>query len=240
MKKDNEEFPIRINKYLAMRGYSTRRASDELIKSNQVLINGDFAEPGQMVQRGDNVEVRLKGKPKTYVYFAYNKPRGIISHSGDEKTKDIKGATKGKNELKDLFPVGRLDKDSSGLMILTNDGRITDRLLNPKFSHEKEYTVTTKQKLRNNFKQKMEAGVKIEDEMTAPCKVQILGETKFKVVLGEGKKHQIRRMCVALFQDVLDLKRTRIMNINLGNLALGAHRKIEGEELSIFLKSLGL
>ena len=139
-----------------------------------------------------------------------------------------------------MFPIGRLDKNSHGLLILTNDGRITDSLLNPKNSHEKEYVVRTKEKLRSSFKNKMEAGVLIEGYQTKKCKVKILNENTFHVVLTEGKKHQIRRMCSALFQEVVDLKRERIMNIKLGNLAPNGIREIRGEELQQFLRSLNL
>jgi 23S rRNA pseudouridine2604 synthase len=131
-----------------------------------------------------------------------------------------------------------LDKNSHGLLILTNDGRITDRLLNPKYFHEKEYTVKTKNKLRSNFKQKMEAGVNIEGYLTKKCKVKIINDFTFQIILTEGKKHQIRRMCSALFQEVEDLKRERIMNIKLGNLKPKSIREIKGKELSIFLDSV--
>lgn len=218
-------FPMRINKYLALNKYATRRGADEIIEKKQVFINGRLALLGDKVNENDVVEVKFRGKQKPLIYFAYNKPKGL-------STEDIK--------IKDVFPIGRLDKESEGLLILTNDGRITDRLLNPIYDHEKEYLVTTKQKLRNNFKDKMEAGVQIENEKTDKCKVEILGENKFKIILTEGKKHQIRRMCVALFQDVADLKRIRIMNITLGKLAPNSHRKIEAEELQTFLHSLEL
>ncbi len=138
-----------------------------------------------------------------------------------------------------FFPLGRLDKASHGLLILTNDGRITDSLLNPKYIHEKEYLVKTKEKLRSNFKQKMEAGVNIEGYVTQKCKVKIVNENTFRVTLTEGKKHQIRRMCANLFQEVGDLKRERIMNIKLGNLKPKTTREIKGEELKEFLNSLG-
>lgn len=218
-------FPMRINKYLAFKKHSTRRGADEIIKKKQVFINGRLAVLGDKVLEKDNVEVRFRGKQKPLVYFAYNKPRGLM-------TENI--------VVKDVFPIGRLDKDSSGLIILTNDGRVTDRLLNPSFAHEKEYVVTTKEKLRSNFKQKMEAGMKIGDETTAKTKVEIVNENTFRIILTEGKKHQIRRMCVALFQEVRDLKRVRIMNLSLGKMAEGSHRPIEGEELKEFLSSIGL
>jgi len=212
---------MRINKYLADKKISTRRGADELIKQKKVFINGKVAILGDQVKETDKVEVRGADK-KEYLYFAYNKPIGIETDSPRE----------------DLFPLGRLDKASHGLMILTNDGRITDQLLNPKYYHEKEYVVRTSNKLRSSFKKNMEAGVNIEGYKTKKCKVQILSDFSFKVILTEGKKHQIRRMCSALFQEVADLKRERIMNIKLGNLKQGGLREIKGGELSIFLNQV--
>ncbi len=213
-----DTYPMRINKYLALKKISTRRGADELIRQQKVFINGKRAVLGSKVNEGDKVE--LKGaKLKEYKYFAYNKPIGVETDSPKEG----------------LFPLGRLDKASHGLLILTDDGRITDQLLSPKYFHEKEYVVKTKQKLRGSFKDKMEAGVNIEGYVTKPCKVEIVNEFTFRVILTEGKKHQIRRMCSALFQDVADLKRERIMNIKLGQLKSKGVREIKGKELSIFL-----
>ncbi len=229
-------FPMRINKYLAVQKYSTRRGADELIKDGKVFINGRLAVLGDKVTEKDIVDVRFRGKQKPYIYIAYNKPKEIVTHSAQKGEKEIKHVV----GIKDVYPIGRLDKDSHGLIILTNDGRITERLLGPTQKHEKEYLVKTKEKLRSSFKEKMEKGVKIESEFTAPCKVKILNDQTFKIILTEGKKHQIRRMCVALFQEVADLQRIRIMNIELGNMPVGQFRNIEGEELQIFLESLGL
>ncbi len=234
-------YPMRINKYLALKKISTRREADKLIKEKKVFINGKLAVLGSKVKETDKVEVK-GAEQKEYKYFAYNKPVGIETNSPRE----------------DLFPLGRLDKASHGLIILTNDGRITDQLLNPKYFHEKEYVVKTLNKLRSSFKQKMEAGVNIDPirgrrslrvlgasneargYITKPCKVNILNDFAFRIILTEGKKHQIRRMCSILFQEVADLKRERIMNIELGNLKSGGLREIKGEELKIFLKSLDL
>ncbi|MDB5194584.1 MAG: rsuA [Parcubacteria group bacterium] len=229
---------MRINKYLALKQHSTRRGADELIKNGQVLINGRPAVLGDKVEESDKVEVRFKGKQKPidYVYYAYNKPRGIVTHSSQYGDTEIKHVV----NIPGVFPMGRLDKDSTGLIILTNDGRITERLLSPEYEHDKEYLVTTKDKLRGNFKQKMEEGVQIEREKTKPAEIEIINDHTFKVILTEGKKHQIRRMCSALFQDVDDLKRIRIMNIELGNLGSGKTREIVGDELKTFLKSLGI
>src|SRR3989344_1090366 len=220
-------YPMRINKYLADQKISTRRGADELIKQKKVFINGKLAVLGDQVTEKDKVEVR-GAEEKKYLYYAYNKPIGIETNSPRE----------------DLFPLGRLDKASHGLMILTSDGRITDQLLNPKYFHEKEYVVKTLNKLRSSFKKNMGKGVAIEGVkgkapyMTKKCKVKILNDFSFRIILTEGKKHQIRRMCSALFQEVADLKRERIMNIKLGNLKPGALREIKGEELATFLKSI--
>jgi len=229
-------YPMRINKYLALKNYSTRRGADELVEKGQVFINDSRAVLGDKVNERDHVEVHQRGKAKEYIYLAYNKPRGIITHSPQHGEVDVKQNV----AIRDVFPVGRLDKDSTGLLILTNDGRITDRLLNPKHNHDKEYIVTTKNPLRSSFKTNMEKGVKIENEQTKECKVNIISENTFRVTLSEGKKHQIRRMCVALFQEVDTLKRVRIMNIILGKVEEGSYRKIVGEELNVFLKDLGL
>lgn len=232
---------MRINKYLAEKGVATRRDADTLVAAGRVLINGRVAVLGDKVAKSDVVEVRGKEtKAKTRVYYAYNKPRTIVTHSAQGSDEDISMLLEGEPELKGLFPVGRLDKDSSGLVILTNDGRITDRLLHPKYEHEKEYVVRTERPLRESFKEYMERGVRIEDEMTRPTQVRILGPQSFAITLTEGKRHQIRRMVVAMHNEVKSLERVRVMNITLGKLPSGAARKIEGKELETFLKSLGL
>jgi len=232
---------MRINKYLAHQKISTRAGADELVKKGDIFINGKRAVLGDKVKKNDKVEVRGNKKDvKKYVYYAYNKPQGVITHSPQDEEKDIKETIKNKNIPSDIFPVGRLDKDSHGLMILTNDGRITDSLLNPKYVHEKEYVVKTSNKLRSNFKIKMEAGVQIENYKTKPCKIEIINENMFRIKLTEGKKHQIRRMCSNLFQEIADLKRTRIMNIELGKISNNSFREIKGEELKTFLNSMGI
>lgn len=230
------DYPIRINKYLSDKNITTRRGADILIKNENVFINGKVAVLGSKVSENDVVEVKGKTSEKKYVYYAYNKPISVITHSPAEHEEDIKKNILNKKIPRDIFPVGRLDKDSHGLIILTNDGRITDKLLNPKYTHEKEYMVKTSNKLRSNFKQKMESGVNIEGYITKPCKVQIMNKNTFRIILSEGKKHQIRRMCSSLFQEVLDLKRVRIMNIELGKLRDGDLREIKDGELETFLK----
>jgi pseudouridine synthase len=237
--KEKGAFPMRINQYLALNKYSTRRGGDELVEKNKVFINGKVARLGDKVNATDVVEVK-NHKPKTYVYFAYSKPKGVVTHSAQEGEDDIETRIAKDSGLSGIFPIGRLDKDSHGLIILTNDGRVTDRLLNPDHEHDKEYMVKTREKLRDSFKKNMEAGVDIEGYFTRPCVVKILGEHAFSITLTEGKKHQVRRMVVAMHNDVVDLNRTRVLSIDLGNLKPGQHRKIEGAELEGFLKKLGL
>lgn len=236
------DFPMQLSRYLALQGYCTRREASEIISKGIVGINGKIGKIGDKVQKTDNVTVRsggqngLSSSAKNYKYYAYNKAVGIVTHSPTKGEKDIVGSI----HMKGIFPIGRLDKASHGLIILTNDGRITDRLLNPIHEHEKEYIVRTAQKLRPSFKEHMEAGVDIGGHLTKRCKVKMLGEKTFSVILSEGKNHQIRRMVSALHNDVSDLQRIRIMNIRMGKISPGQFRPIEGTELELFLKNLGL
>ena len=232
-----DEYPMRINKYLAREGVATRRGADELVARGKVLVNGRIAVLGEKIHKGDKVEFRDKSSSKKYLYFAYHKPVGVITHSPQLGEKDI---TQSAGLPRDVFPVGRLDKDSSGLIILTNDGRITDRLLNPLYGHEKEYRVRTLDPLRDSFKKKMEAGVDIEGYLTKPCSVRKTGSTSFVIALTEGKKHQIRRMVAALYNTVVDLERTRILNVRLDDLKPNMWRPILGEELATFLLQIGM
>ncbi len=231
---------MRINKYLALKGHSTRREADTLIEKKAVLVNGRIAQIGDKILETDSVEVRRNNRPARYSYIAFNKPAGMDTHQEDTGTENIFDTLPSELKQLKLFPVGRLDKASHGLILLTNDGRITDRLLNPEHAHEKTYEVRTKQPLRATFKENMQNGVLIEGYMTKPAKVNILGEKAFRIVLTEGKSHQIRRMVVALHNEVADLRRMSIMNIKIGALKGGSYRTIEGDELSEFLHALGL
>ncbi|MBU6388737.1 rRNA pseudouridine synthase [Patescibacteria group bacterium] len=232
-----EEYPMRINKYLAHEGIATRRGADELIARGKVLVNNRIAVIGEKVNKGDVVELRGKSSAKKFVYYAYNKPVGVITHSPQPGEKDIKQSVA---LAPDVFPIGRLDKDSNGLIILTNDGRVTDRLLAPGYDHDKEYRVRTAEPLRDSFKKTMEAGVDIEGYRTKPCTVRKTGPKSFTITLTEGKKHQIRRMVSAMHNTVVELERTRILNIRLDNLASGTWRAIEGDELATFLARIGM
>lgn len=231
---------LRINKYLADKGYATRRGADALITAGKVKINGRIAVLGDKVGEGDAVEVdtkTLRDAHAQYRYYAYNKPVGIVTHSaqeGEEEILDVAG-------LQGVSPLGRLDKDSHGLILLTNDGRVTKRLLEPQFDHEKEYLVKTTRPIKQSQLSWLARGVKLEDGyITKPAEVWADGDYTCHIVITEGKKHQIRRMMTAVGNEVADLKRVRIMNIELGDLATGKYREIRGEELGEFLRSMRL
>jgi 23S rRNA pseudouridine2604 synthase len=230
--------PIRINKYLALHNYSTRKGADDLIKKGFVSINDRKAVLGDKVNKMDKVTVSMKAPQKEYVYYAYNKAVGI-STNPDTTSKDILKVTKFPVRV---FPVGRLDKNSHGLIIITNDGRVTDRLLSPRFIHEKEYVVKVEPNFSDKFIELMSNGVHFDKFVSKKCQVNRKENSKntFHIILTEGKKRQIRRMCEALHHEVMDLKRIRILNIELDKIPLGEHREIKGEELNEFLKSLKL
>lgn len=219
--------------------YATRKGADELIKKGLVFINGRTAVLGDQVYRDEDVTVSNKIPKKNYVYYAYNKAVGI-STNPDVKTKDILKVTKFKEKV---FPIGRLDKDSRGLIIMTDDGRVTDRLLSPNYVHEKEYVVKVEPNFSDKFLELMANGVHFDKFVSRKCKVwrnTAKSKDTFNIILTEGKKRQIRRMCEALHHKVVDLKRIRVMNIELGKLNEGEYRAIKGEELDTFLKSLKL
>lgn len=234
------DFPIRINKYLAHSGVSSRREADQLIADGKVKINDKKAVVGQLVHGGDDVHV--VGKTRTKTYLAYYKGRGIITHSPAEGEVDIAGRLAKDYGLTHVSPVGRLDKDSEGLIILSDDGRITGPLLDSAASHEKEYDVAVDKKVSGMFLRAMQNGVDIEGYRTKPAKLEAnaRNDKRFRLTITEGKKHQIRRMCAALGYQVKSLKRVRIMNITLGKLKPNQYRKIENSELKSFLKELGL
>jgi 23S rRNA pseudouridine2604 synthase len=234
------EFPIRINKYLAHTGVASRREADELITKGKVTVNGAKAAMGQAIAAGDDVQIVGKTKAKTY--YAYYKGRGVITHSPGEGETDIATRLAKDFGLTHVAPIGRLDKDSEGLMILSNDGRLTGPLLNPENSKEKEYDVLVDKNLTGMFRRAMEAGVDIEGYRTKPAKLVAnpKNDKRFNLILTEGKKHQIRRMCAALGYQIQSLKRVRIINIELGKLKPNQYRKIEGAELTSLLKSLDI
>lgn len=231
---------MRINKYLALKKFASRREADELISVGKVKINGKKAVLGDKVNETDKVEV--SGTDKKYQYLAYYKGRGIITHSPAENEIDIVTRLKKDYSITNVSPIGRLDKDSEGLIILSNDGRLTGPLLDPEANHEKEYEVTVDKNVSGMFLKLMSLGVDIEGYRTKPAKVKpsAKNEKRFNLTITEGKKHQIRRMCAALGYQVESLKRVRIMNVELGNLKPNQFRKISGTELKELMTTLGL
>ncbi|MES2749396.1 MAG: pseudouridine synthase [Patescibacteria group bacterium] len=234
------EFPMRVNKYLAHTGIASRREADLLVEKRQVLINGKKAVAGQQVEATD--VVTIKGETKDKQYLAYYKGRGTISHSPNEKEVDIVMRLERDFGITNMAPVGRLDKASEGLIIVTSDGRITAPLLSPESGVEKEYQVEVDKKISTLFVHLMQNGVDIEGYQTKPTivKPSTKNEHKFNITLTEGKKHQIRRMCAALGYQVKNLKRVRIANIELKNIKPNQYRKITGPELKDFLTLLNL
>lgn len=223
------QYPIRINKYLAQIVDFSRREADEAIKSGRVKINEKIAELGEEIKRGD--KILLDNKPllaKKYVYLAYNKPAGIVSSGAHRGQKSIANIL---DYPERVHPVGRLDKDSSGLIILTNDPRLTEKLTGPKNKTEKEYEVVVSKPIIRDFLNKMRSGIVIKTDSgeykTKKTRVKKLEPKKFSIILTEGKKRQIRLMCRALSYHVKELKRVRIGNIHLEGLAKGKWRELE-------------
>ncbi|WP_313892829.1 23S rRNA pseudouridine(2604) synthase RluF [Psychrobacillus sp.] len=224
---------MRINKFLSEAGIVSRRGADKWITDGRVIINGQKAELGSQVEAGD--DVRVDGKQivveQPLVYIALNKPVGITSTT----ERHIKGnIVDFVNHPLRIFHIGRLDKDSDGLILLTNDGDVVNEILRAENKHEKEYIVTVNEKITDSFLEKMAAGVNILDTKTLPCKVKKIGTNTFNIILMQGLNRQIRRMCSALGFTVRSLQRIRIMNITMDGLKTGEWRdltEIEKNEL---------
>ena len=223
----------RINKYLSEVGFCSRRAADILIEEGKVTINGEITEIGSKVEEGDQVEVEgqkiINPTKQKNIYLAFNKPIGIVCTTDRRVEPDniidfIKYP-------KRIFPIGRLDKPSEGLIFLTNDGDIVNKILRARNNHEKEYIVSVNRPINKDFIQSMSNGVEILDTITKNCFVKQLGQKKFKIILTQGLNRQIRRMCESLGYRVRSLKRVRIMNIKL-DVPTGKYREFTKEELS--------
>jgi len=234
------EYPMRINKYLAHHGYSTRRGADVLIERGDVQLNGRTAVVGDKVHKGDRVEVHNARPKESYTYLAYHKPKDVVTHGAQGNEREIADTLALQAPGLAVFPVGRLDKNSTGLILLTDDGRIVEPLLSPDYPHEKEYKVKVNERLRSNFAEKMSSGVDIGGYTTKPCKVIKIDKHTFRIVLTEGKNHQIKKMTNALGYTVNTLHRTRIMNVRLGALRANTYRHLKQGERSTLLSSLGL
>ena len=222
----------RINKYLSEAGFCSRRVADRLVKEGKVTINGVIPKIGAKVEEDDQVEVKgqriEKSTKQKNIYLAFNKPVGIVC------TTDTRVESNNVIDFikypKRIFPIGRLDKPSEGLIFLTNDGNIVNKILRARNDHEKEYIVSVNRLISREFIQRMSNGVEILDTITRNCFVEQLGPKKFKIILTQGLNRQIRRMCQTLGYRVLSLKRVRIMNIKL-DVPTGKYREFTKKEL---------
>ena len=233
IKGNSYKMATRINKYLSEVGYCSRRVADRLIKDGKVTINGKIPEIGTKVKEDDQVEVEgerveKSTKQTNNVYLAFNKPVGVVCTTDNRVEPDniidfIKYPTR-------IFPIGRLDKLSEGLIFLTNDGNIVNKILRARNNHEKEYIVSVNRPINEDFIKSMSNGVKILGTTTKHCLVKQLGPKKFKIILTQGLNRQIRRMCQSLNYRVNTLKRVRIMNIKL-DIPTGHYREFTKEEI---------
>ncbi len=226
---------VSLNKYISETGFCSRREADDYIAMGRVTINDNVAVPGNRVAAGDVVEIDGEsfGKKKATIYIAFNKPTGITSTTDTKDKTNIVDAIGHKERI---FPVGRLDKDSEGLIFLTNDGNIVNKILRAGNGHEKEYIVTVDKPIDAEFVRRMAGGVRILGTMTQPCKVSHEGRSTFRITLIQGLNRQIRRMCEALGFKVTMLKRVRIMNVHLGGLATGRWRYLTPDEVADMMR----
>ena len=230
---------VRINKYLSEAGVCSRRGADRLIEEGRVSVNGTLAFLGSVVKNSD--EVRLDGelvsKKTDKILIAFNKPRGIVCTTADPKSKDV-NIIEYINYSGRIFPVGRLDKDSEGLILLSNDGDLSNKIMKARNFHEKEYEVELDKPFDDEFLKKMSEGVPVLDTVTRKCTLKRTGKTSFNIILTQGLNRQIRRMCEYFGYKVVRLKRIRIMNIKLGNLKSGTYRNITDKEYEELIKGL--
>jgi 23S rRNA pseudouridine2604 synthase len=234
---ENQAKCKRLNKYIADSGYCSRREADRLISEGRVRLDGRVGALGDRVLPGMDVTVdgkRLSGEGEK-VYLLLNKPMGIVCTADPREPMNVVDYLAYPRRV---FPVGRLDKDSEGLLLLTNDGEIVNRILRAAGGHEKEYEVRIDRPVTPEFVQQMSRGVPILDTVTLPCRVRRTGERSFNIVLVQGLNRQIRRMCEALGANVTHLRRGRIMNLRLGRLQPGQWRELTREELETLMAQL--
>jgi 23S rRNA pseudouridine2604 synthase len=224
----------RLNKYLSEVGYCSRRQADKLIEAGRVKVNGGVPEMGVKVTAEDDISVdgkRIENRKKDFVYLAFNKPVGIVCTTDTRVEKD--NIIDYINYHKRIFPIGRLDKPSEGLILLTDDGDIVNKILRASNNHEKEYVVTVDKPISQTFIERMSGGIYLEDlgQRTKKCDVTKIDTYTFKIILTQGLNRQIRRMCEYLNYEVQTLKRVRIMNITL-DVPLGQYRELNKNELN--------
>ncbi len=228
----------RLNKYLSEVGYCSRRKADALIEQGRVTINGVVPEMGTKVHPDDEVHVNgelIVAPKKDNVYLAFNKPVGIVCTTNPKEKKNIVDYIDYPTRI---FPIGRLDKPSEGLILMTDDGDIVNKILRARNNHEKEYIVTVDRLISQDFIERMSNGIPILNTVTRKCEVEQLSKNVFRIVLTQGLNRQIRRMCEYLGYEVVKLKRTRIMNIPL-DIPVGKYRQLTSEELRVLNKLLG-
>jgi 23S rRNA pseudouridine2604 synthase len=226
----NNQESTNLNKFISSTGVCSRRDAEKLIVEGRVTLNGKETQLGNRVFEGDEVKIDgrpLKAKPKT-LYIALNKPVGIVSTTDSKEKKNI---VKHINHPQRLFPIGRLDKPSEGLIFLTNDGDIVNKILRAGNNHEKEYIVTVNKTITEEFIKKMGNGIPILETITQKCTVEKISTYVFKIILTQGLNRQIRRMCEYLDYEVTKLKRTRIMNVSLAGLTYGNWRELTKKEI---------
>ncbi len=228
---------MRINKYISETGFCSRRETDRLIAAGRIAVNGRVCAEGAEVLPGDSVTIDGKEIPPRAepIYLMLNKPRGIVCTHAKNVSGNIADYM---NYPERIFPIGRLDKDSEGLILLTNEGGIVNRMMRAEHGHEKEYRVTVDQRVTDDFLTRMAEGVAILDTVTLPCRTYRVSEYVFGIVLTQGLNRQIRRMCKELGYRVLELRRERIMNVKLGTLEAGQWRALTNEELQALLAAL--
>lgn len=227
-----ENSGTRINKYLSEVGYCSRRAADKLLEQGRLTINGKKPELGTRIQPGDEIRVDgklIEDKGEDHVYIAFNKPIGIVCTTDTRVEKD--NIIDYIGHPKRIFPIGRLDKPSEGLIFLTSDGDIVNKILRARNHHEKEYVVTVNKPIDDRFVERMANGIPILDTVTRKCKVEKLSKNRFKIILTQGLNRQIRRMCEYLGYRVVKLKRIRIMNVSL-DLPAGQWRDLTEKEIA--------
>jgi 23S rRNA pseudouridine2604 synthase len=228
----------RLNKAISETGYCSRRAADKLIEERSVKVNGEVAGLGVKVTASDVISVydQVITKDVENIYLVFHKPVGITCTTDTKIRGNIISYL---NYPERIFPVGRLDKPSEGLIFMTNDGDIVNKILRSKNNHEKEYIVSVDKKITESFIKKMGNGVPVLDTISDPCKVEKINEYTFKIILTQGLNRQIRRMCEYLGYEVQKLKRVRIMNISLGNLKPGKYRSFTERELQVMNHLVG-
>lgn len=228
---------MRLNKYLSDAGVCSRREADRWIEAGRVSVDGIVAVMGQKIWR--NQSVFVDGKPikkeEEKVLLAFNKPKGVVCTTSKKDKDNIVDYLNYKTRI---YPIGRLDKDSEGLILLTNQGELVDKILRGSNYHEKEYIVTVNKKLTPEFICAMGKGVPVLDVITRPCEIDAIGTRTFRIILTQGLNRQIRRMCEYFDYRVVDLQRVRVMNIRLGRLKTGTYRKIVGTEFKELLELL--